>query len=76
MPEYNQETQYVVEKEPVDMGGYLFVGLEVREMTATNEPEIEHPVEQSIPYEPEPEPTTDEVLKDLIQVLVDKGVIF
>ena len=32
IPTYNQETQYVVEREPVDMGDYLYVGLEVRDM--------------------------------------------
>ena len=32
IPEFNQETQYVVQKEPVDMGDYLYVGLEVKDM--------------------------------------------
>ena len=31
-PAYNQETQYVVEKAPVDMGDYFYVGLEVKDM--------------------------------------------
>jgi hypothetical protein len=29
IPEYNQETQYVVEKDPVDMGDYTYIDLEV-----------------------------------------------
>ena len=32
IPEFNQETQYVIQKEPVDMGDYLYVGLEVKDM--------------------------------------------
>ena len=32
IPMYNQETQYVVECEPVDMGDYIYVGLEVKDM--------------------------------------------
>ena len=32
IPAYNQETQYVVEREPVDMGEYIFIGLEVKDM--------------------------------------------
>jgi hypothetical protein len=32
IPEFNQETQYVVQKEPVDMGGYTYIGVEVKDM--------------------------------------------
>lgn len=32
IPAYNQETQFVVESEPVDMGDYIYVGLEVKDM--------------------------------------------
>ena len=32
IPTYNQETQYVVECEPVDMGDYIYVGLEVKDV--------------------------------------------
>ena len=32
IPAYNQETQFVVEREPVDMGEYIFIGLEVKDM--------------------------------------------
>lgn len=36
MPVYNQETQYVLEKEPADMGDYIFIDLEVRNIDNTN----------------------------------------
>jgi len=29
IPEFNQETQMVVQKEPVDMGEYIYYGVEV-----------------------------------------------
>ncbi len=32
LPNYNQETQYIIEKEPVDMGDYLYIELEVRDI--------------------------------------------
>ena len=38
IPAYNQETQYVVEREPVDMGEYIFIGLEVKDMENDTEP--------------------------------------
>ena len=38
IPTYNQETQYVVEREPVDMGDYLYIGLEVKDMEIDTEP--------------------------------------
>ena len=38
IPAYNQETQYVVEREPVDMGDYIYVGLEVKDMEIDAEP--------------------------------------
>ena len=38
IPEYNQETQYVVEREPVDMGEYIFIGLEVKDMEMDTNP--------------------------------------
>ena len=37
IPEYNQETQYVIEKEPVDMGEYIFIDLEVKDMEIDEE---------------------------------------
>ena len=39
IPEFNQETQYVVQKEPVDMGDYIYIGVEVKDM----ETEVENP---------------------------------
>ena len=39
IPAYNQETQYVIEKPPVDMGEYVYIGVEVKDM----EIEIENP---------------------------------
>ena len=38
IPAYNQETQYVVEREPVDMGDYLYIGLEVKDMEMDTNP--------------------------------------
>ena len=32
IPAYNQETQFVVEREPVDMGDYFYIGLEVKDV--------------------------------------------
>lgn len=41
MPTYNQETQYVIEKEPVDMGDHIFIDLEVKDMEIEEEQEEE-----------------------------------
>lgn len=39
IPEFNQETQYVKQSAPVDMGDYIFVGFEVRGVEPdTNDP--------------------------------------
>ena len=38
IPAYNQETQFVVEREPVDMGDYLYIGLEVKDVENDTEP--------------------------------------
>ena len=32
IPAYNQEAQFVVEREPVDMGDYIYIGLEVKDV--------------------------------------------
>ena len=32
IPAYKQEPQYIVEREPVDMGDYIYVGLEVKDV--------------------------------------------
>ena len=42
IPIYNQETQYVIEKEPVDMGDYIWIDLEVKEMPIDEETEFEY----------------------------------
>jgi len=33
IPEFNQETQYVVQSEPVDMGEYIYFGIIVLDMS-------------------------------------------
>ena len=38
IPAYNQETQYIVEREPVDMGEYIFIGLEVKDVEMDTNP--------------------------------------
>lgn len=37
VPGFDQEHQAVFEKEPVDMGGYIFVDVEVREVDQDDE---------------------------------------
>ena len=37
IPEFNQETQYVVQKEPVDMGDCIYIGAEVKDMEIDTE---------------------------------------
>ena len=37
IPNYNQETQCVVEKEPIDMGEYIWIDLEVKDMEIDEE---------------------------------------
>ena len=38
IPAYNQEAQFVVEREPVDMGDYLYIGLEVKDVEMDTNP--------------------------------------
>ncbi len=38
VPEFDQETQYVIQLSPVDMGDHIFVGNEVRQMEIDEEP--------------------------------------
>jgi methyl coenzyme M reductase subunit C len=40
IPAYDQETQYVIEMAPVDMGDYIYIGLEVKDVIpdAPNDP--------------------------------------
>ena len=40
IPQFNQETQAVFQKEPVDMGEYIEVGVEVRDLPPQEEGEI------------------------------------
>ena len=42
IPACNQETQFVVEREPVDMGDYLYIGLEVKDVENDTEPNDEN----------------------------------
>ena len=37
IPEFNQETQAVFQTEPVDMGDYIFFGVEVRDLPPDEE---------------------------------------
>ena len=37
IPEFNQETQAVFQTEPVDMGDYIFIGVEVRDLPPDEE---------------------------------------
>ena len=37
IPEFDQMTQAVFQMEPVDMGGYIFVGNEVKELPPSEE---------------------------------------
>lgn len=32
IPDFDQSTQYVVQKEPVDMGDYIFCDVEIRQL--------------------------------------------
>ena len=34
IPNFDQETQYIIQKDPVDMGDYIFVGVEIKDMDA------------------------------------------
>lgn len=40
VPEFNQETHYVVQCPPVDAGNHIYMGVEVREMEQTDEDEM------------------------------------
>jgi outer membrane protein assembly factor BamA len=37
VPEFNQETQFVSQQTPVDMGDHYFVGIEIHGLTNTDE---------------------------------------
>lgn len=40
IPDFDQETQYVVQTEPVDMDDYIEVGVEVRDLPPQEEGEM------------------------------------
>ena len=67
--EFDETKHYVVEAEPVEKEDHVFIELIIKELDLT---EIPEPETVSI----EPDPTTEEVLEELIQVLIDKGVVF
>lgn len=37
VPEFDQQTQYVAQSEPVDMGDHVFVGVVVKELDLTDD---------------------------------------
>lgn len=39
VPDYDQETQYVVQAAPEDRGDHIFVGVEVHDLEDTGEPD-------------------------------------
>lgn len=40
VPEFNQESQYVVQLEPVDMEDCIFIGVEVRDLELDEDDEL------------------------------------
>ena len=42
IPEFNQENQYVSQKDPVDMGDHYFVGIEMHTASAVFDNELEN----------------------------------
>ena len=71
---FNQEKHYIEQLPPVDMGEYIWVDVVVRDLDLADAPPVEQPHVEPAPYAPEP--TTEEVLQELITVLVDKGVLY
>jgi hypothetical protein len=53
IPSFDENTQYVVQKEPIEMEDCIFIGCEVKELDLTETPMETH-VEVSEPYIPEP----------------------
>jgi hypothetical protein len=37
VPMFDQETQYVIQQDPVDLGDHIYMGVEVREMEQDDE---------------------------------------
>ncbi len=48
VPEFDQQTQYVAQSAPVDMGDHIFVGVEVKELELSEEGEEIN--EEDLPY--------------------------
>lgn len=71
---FDQEKHYIEQLPAVDMGEYMWIDVVVRELNLTDTPVEQHTPVESVPYDPEP--TTEEVLEELITVLIDKGVLF
>lgn len=71
---FDQEKHYIEQLPPTDMGEYLWVDVVVKDLDLTDTPVEQRTPVESVPYAPEP--TTDEVLEELITVLIDKGVLF
>lgn len=71
---FDQEKHYIEQLPPTDMGEYMWVDVVVKDLDLTDTPVEQHTPVESVPYAPEP--TTDEVLEELITVLIDKGVLY
>lgn len=67
--EFDETKHYVVEAAPVEKEDHIFIELIIKDLDLT---EIPEPETVSV----EPDPTTEEVLEELIQILIDKGVVF
>lgn len=74
IPEFDEQTQYVVQLEPITKDGEIYVGCEVRELNQVDEPMTEHiPVDDVAPM---PEPTEHERLVALEQAMLEMmGVV-
>lgn len=61
IPEFNQENQYVSQKDPVDMGDHYHVGVEVRTASSVVERAVE-----TLLADMEPTMTRDEYLDKMV----------
>ena len=66
---FDETKHYVIQAEPVEKDDHVFIELLIKDLELAISPE---PEQVTI----EPEPTLEEVVSDLIQVLVDKGVVY
>ena len=67
--EFDETKHYVVEAAPVEKEDHIFIELIIKDLDLTTVPEQEA-------VSVEPAPTTEEVLEELIQILIDKGVVY